>query len=201
MSNKDHEQHEPQAKLTLVLGGLSSGKSLFAESLVEVGLEYRSQPVIYLATLRTDDEECARKIRLHRERRPAAWTTYEVDHRTCALSELARLCTGSIVLLDGLGQYISLLLWDGREQQSDQRIESGDRPVRSVDTLINMVRDISEHLIVVSDDIGSSLVPTDALARTYTELLGRTNQHIARLADTVYMVEAGIPRMLKGGTS
>ncbi len=161
---------------TLVLGGARSGKSVFAESLVgDAG------PVRYLATARPIDAEMAERIRRHRERRPEAWQVVEVDADLAGpVAELR----GDILLIDGLTLWLATLL----EEDAD--------PVAPVEAALKAL-EAAPHWVVVSEEVGGGLVPTNALGRRFRDLAGEVNQKVAALADTVILMTAGIPQTIK----
>jgi adenosyl cobinamide kinase/adenosyl cobinamide phosphate guanylyltransferase len=161
---------------TLVLGGARSGKSTFAESLVG-----DAAPVRYLATARPIDPEMAERIRRHRARRPEAWQVVEVDADLAGpVAELRE----DFLLIDGLTLWLATLL----EGEAD--------PVGPVEEALKALEGAS-HWVVVSEEVGGGLVPTNPLARRFRDLAGEVNQRVAALADTVVLVTAGIPQKIK----
>ncbi|MFB6398499.1 bifunctional adenosylcobinamide kinase/adenosylcobinamide-phosphate guanylyltransferase, partial [Polymorphospora sp. 2-325] len=170
----------------LVLGGIRSGKSEFAESLVA------DAPVVrYVATapeLR-DDPEWTARIRAHHERRPRSWTTEEVAGNP---SELARVLgsapAGETLLVDDLGGWVTVLL-DPVHQPADDRA--------TIDELAVAVRDCAARLVLVSPEVGLSLVPANPIGRAFADALGSTNQAVAAVSDAVALVVAGQPTWLK----
>jgi adenosylcobinamide kinase / adenosylcobinamide-phosphate guanylyltransferase len=170
------------AGLTLVTGGVRSGKSLFAERLV-AGL---GGGVLYVATGAPGDDEMAARIAAHRARRPAHWLTVEAPLEP-ALAIRAAPAETRVVLLDSLDMLVSnVLLAEG---------EGGDaarRMARLVDELIAVPRQVGHQLVVVTSECGLGLLPMAPLGRRYLDLLGDANQRLAAAADRVYLVVAGL---------
>jgi adenosyl cobinamide kinase/adenosyl cobinamide phosphate guanylyltransferase len=171
---------------TLVLGGARSGKSAFAESLAAPA--DGAGPVRYLATARPVDAEMAERIRRHRARRPPAWEVVEVE------GDLAGALTGrasgmvppadGTVLVDGLALWLATLL------------EGAEDPMGPVEAALKAL-EAAPRWIVVSEEVGGGLVPTNALGRRFRDLAGEVNQRVAAISDTVYLVTAGIPQKIK----
>ncbi|WSN09602.1 bifunctional adenosylcobinamide kinase/adenosylcobinamide-phosphate guanylyltransferase [Micromonospora sp. NBC_01699] len=173
----------------LVLGGIRSGKSEFAESLVR-----DTSAVRYVATARRaepDDPEWAARIEAHQLRRPEGWTTEETAGDP---SRLAELIAGSgpddTLLVDDLGGWVTVLL-DPVHQPADDRA--------TIAELVAAIRDCTARLVLVSPEVGLSLVPTSTLGRAFTDALGTTNQAVAEVCDGVVLVVAGQPAWLKPG--
>lgn len=170
--------------LTFCIGGSRSGKSARAEALARgLGTE-----VVYVATCRTAglDEEMAERIRRHREGRPVSWITVEDRFD---LEELAAEFAGGVILLDCLTLWLAHWL----------EIAGGIEPVlRRLETGLMSFRHHRVTAIVVSNEVGCGLVPMGAEARVYRDLVGWANQAVARQADRVEWLVAGIPVEIKG---
>lgn len=164
--------------LTLVLGGARSGKSAFAEAMVE-GMGPKR---VYLATARPGDAEMVERISLHKARRGDGWQTREAE------GGLGRaLAGGAPLLLDCLTLWLSALF------------ETGDDPVLAADRLLDDIAGRAGPVVVVSNEIGMGLVPDTALGRSFRDAQGRLNQQFALRAGRVAFVAAGLPLWLKGG--
>lgn len=167
-------------KLTLVLGGAASGKSLLAENLLlSSGLE-----PVYLATSRCFDDEIKLKIEIHRSRRCDGWMNYEAD--LTLGSVLCHLNTGQGVLVDCATMWLSNQMLDGHDLPQAQS------------TLLADIRDSPAPVIIVSNEVGHGIVPDNRLARTFREAQGRLNIALAAQADLAILVVAGLPQVLKG---
>jgi nicotinate-nucleotide--dimethylbenzimidazole phosphoribosyltransferase len=168
-------------RTVLVLGGIRSGKSEFAESLVADEANVR-----YVATsaLDEDDPEWSERIESHRRRRPEAWATEEVGADPARLTELvAAAGPDETLVVDDLGGWVSALL-------------TAD-PTTAIADLAGALGDCRAQVVVVSPEVGLSLVPTTDLGRAFADTLGTANQAVAFACDAVILVVAGQPTWLK----
>ena len=170
--------------LTLVLGGARSGKSRYAEALIEGA----ASNAVYLATAEARDEEMTERIRRHRSRRaaqsPTRWQTLEEPLDLAAsLAEMAR--PGRPILVDCLTLWLSNLLLAGRDVAADTA------------ELVAGIPLLAGPLVLVANEIGLGIVPDNALARDYRDHAGTLNQAVAAVADRVVFVAAGLPLVLK----
>jgi len=178
-------------RLTLVTGGVRSGKSSFAQGLARAHVG----PVAFVATARATDLEFARRIARHQRERPAGWTTIEEP-----LDLTGAVRTGwdqaSCVLVDDLTLWTSHRLlataadpkqtdWHDRVEELEQRLRVEIRSIHS-----EMPKD--GQLVLVSQETGWGVVPPYPLGRAFRDLLGRVNQEVAARADNVYLVVAGL---------
>ncbi|MFG2051883.1 bifunctional adenosylcobinamide kinase/adenosylcobinamide-phosphate guanylyltransferase [Micromonospora sp. NPDC048935] len=175
----------------LVLGGIRSGKSEFAESLVT------DAPVVrYLATAPEgdpEDTEWATRLAAHRARRPGSWTTEETTEDPRRLADvLASAEPNETLLVDDLGGWVTVLL-DPAHQPADD--------VATIDELADAIRTCSARVVLVSPEVGLSLVPTTPLGRAFTDALGAANRAVADACDAVALVVAGQPVWLKPAPS
>jgi adenosylcobinamide kinase/adenosylcobinamide-phosphate guanylyltransferase len=171
---------------TLVLGGTRSGKSAYAESLLDP-----KAPVRYLATLRVDDtdpgdSEMAERIRRHRERRPDHWRV--VTTGADLAPALHGVADGEQVLLDGLTLWLADVLGTDAE------------PTEAINAAVAALLQVPD-LIVVSDEVGGGLVPENPLARRFRDLAGEMHQKLAAGFDRVVLVTAGLPLELKSANA
>ncbi|MET0302385.1 MAG: bifunctional adenosylcobinamide kinase/adenosylcobinamide-phosphate guanylyltransferase [Methyloceanibacter sp.] len=173
---------EPQdggGNITLILGGARSGKSRYAERLIES----EPAPWIYLATAEARDSEMERRIAEHRARRDRRWQTIEAPHDLAGA--LAALPSRSAVLVDCLTLWLSNRLL--ADADIDREIEGLERALASHDGAV----------AVVSNDVGSGIVPDNGLARRFRDLQGVLNQRIAAKASRVVLMVAGLPLAVK----
>lgn len=168
--------------LTLVLGGARSGKSLYAENL----LAGEAHPV-YLATGQAFDAEMAERIRLHRDRRPAPWSTVEEPLELATALE-AEARPGRALLVDCLTLWISNLLLASRDVDA------------AADGLTAALNGLACPVVFVASEVGLGIVPDNALARAFRDHAGRLNQIIAARCQKVAFVAAGLPLILKDET-
>ncbi|MFB9236190.1 bifunctional adenosylcobinamide kinase/adenosylcobinamide-phosphate guanylyltransferase [Plantactinospora siamensis] len=171
----------------LVLGGIRSGKSEFAESLLG-----DADRVRYLATAADagpDDPEWTARIAAHRGRRPQAWETEEAAADPARLIQLlTEARPGETLLVDDLGGWVTVLL-DPAHQPADD--------VATIEELARAVQGCAARLVLVSPEVGLSLVPTTPLGRAFADALGAVNQAVAAACDAVALVVAGQPAWLK----
>jgi adenosylcobinamide kinase / adenosylcobinamide-phosphate guanylyltransferase len=183
--------------LTLILGGARSGKSRYAQSLC-----HSSAQVVYIATARADeqesDQELRERIARHRADRPAAWQTVEEPLDLPRAIQAAAV--EAILLIDCITLWISNLMWELKGQtHAAQEAEILAR----IDDLIASMRQRAEstsaagEVIVVSNEVGSGLVPEHPLGRAFRDLQGFANQRLAQAADKVILIVAGLPLSLK----
>jgi adenosylcobinamide kinase/adenosylcobinamide-phosphate guanylyltransferase len=183
-----------KAQIVFVTGGARSGKSAFAESL------FQDMPhVVYLATARITDDEMQERIRHHQQSRPSSWITRECSRNLGAVCESTP--QPPHILLDCVSILASNRMFDltgdcerispGLQQQVEDTI------VEELERLITEVRARNGRLVMVTNEVGDAIVPENYVARVYRDILGRVNQRIAALCDSVYLVTCGIPLQLK----
>lgn len=189
------DQGQCQEGLTLILGGARSGKSDFAQRMAK---RTGGDDVLVVATAEAGDEEMERRIEKHRRGRPAQWHTLEASQDLGrAILSLASEREFRTILVDCMTLLTSNLLM-GVEEPCAQEVERA--LMDEVKDLVACAEQLSTHLIVVSNEVGLGVVPAYPLGRTYRDLLGRANQALARKADAVYLLIAGIPKRVKWTT-
>ncbi|SCF47160.1 bifunctional adenosylcobinamide kinase/adenosylcobinamide-phosphate guanylyltransferase, partial [Micromonospora mirobrigensis] len=171
----------------LVLGGIRSGKSEFAESLVA-----DAPTVRYVATAADadpEDQEWAARLAAHRDRRPGSWTTEETAGDPRRLADvIASAEPNETLLVDDLGGWVTVLL-DPAHQPADD--------VATIAELATALRETPARVVLVSPEVGLSLVPTTPLGRAFTDALGAANRAVADACDAVVLVVAGQACWLK----
>jgi len=177
-------QETRQGSVTLVLGGVRSGKSRYAQQLAG-----QSRHVVFVATAKASDDEMRAKIERHRGDRPTGWLTVEEP------VELPRVLAeyevdSDVIVVDCLTVYAANLL--------ETVGEDGDALESRVQMLCDALREMNCRVIVVSNEVGSGVHPVSPLGRRYRDLLGEINQQVARVADDVVLMVAGLPLALKG---
>jgi adenosylcobinamide kinase/adenosylcobinamide-phosphate guanylyltransferase len=177
------------AQLILILGGARSGKSTYAEKLAaEMG-----QHVLYIATAEVKDEEMAERIATHRLARPAAWQTLEAPRNVGAALATVNY-RPEVLLLDCLTLLVSNIIL-AMESEPQPAIELAVQA--EIEGLVKMQNQLEVPLIIVSNEVGLGLVPEYPLGRLYRDLLGRANQQLAKQADRVLFMVAGLPMTVK----
>jgi adenosylcobinamide kinase/adenosylcobinamide-phosphate guanylyltransferase len=171
--------------ITLVLGGARSGKSRFAEGLVEGAARCGT----YCATAEAGDAEMAARIAAHRARRDgggrgAFWRTIEAP-LAVADAIAAEANPERPLLID------CLTLWLSNLMMAEAPIDDEFATLRAA------LRDAAGPIVLVANEVGLGLVPETALGRRFRDAAGRLNQDVAALADRVVFVAAGLPLVLK----
>ena len=178
-------QHQQNKSVTLVLGGVRSGKSRYAQDLAA-----RSQRVAFVATAECrDDEEMRAKIERHRADRPTEWTTIEEPLNLATVMRSAGQ-DYEVVLIDCITLFAANLL----ERYPEDASILGE----CIDLLCEALQAVPCSVVLVSNEVGSGVVPAYELGRRYRDLVGEINQRVAAVADTVVVMIAGLPLVLKG---
>ena len=178
--------------LTLIIGGARSGKSSLAQRLARVS----GNDVTYIATAEAGDEEMSRRIQKHRCSRPQDWVTIEEPRN---LSRAFCRADSQVVLLDCLSMWISnrLLKMQNRCDSLDEENFLNQLWCECQESLKYLTQR-SQTAVVVTNEVGCSLVPPNRLGRTYRDLLGSLNQKVAGRAERVVLMTAGIATVIKG---
>jgi len=166
---------------TLVLGGARSGKSRYAEELVESGGRG-----LYLATAAHNpaDPEMVDRIARHRQRRGDLWITIEEPLEIPDIL-LSHGQADRPILVDCLTLWLSNLMFAGR----DIGLATAD--------LLAALDATDGPVVLVSNEVGLGIVPDTALARTFRDHAGRLHQAVAAACDRVVFMAAGLPLMMK----
>ncbi len=178
------------AKLILITGGARSGKSSYALELAESISTKR----LFVATCPKIDTEMSERVRRHQEERQGrGWVTLERE------TDLASIFSNEtegfgVVLIDCLTLWVNNLLF-ADEQQAFVLNDQG------IAALCRKWLEAAEHfqgtVICVTNEVGLGIVPDNALARKYRDLVGTCNQFIGKIANEVVLVSCGIPLCLK----
>jgi adenosylcobinamide kinase / adenosylcobinamide-phosphate guanylyltransferase len=171
-------QHYP--KLTLVTGGIASGKSRWAEELVTTS----DRKKVYIATAQSFDVEMETKIARHRKDRDDLWRTIEAPLDLAGA--LAGAWQDEIILVDCLTMWLS------------NHLLAKHDPGAAADQLIDALAALEVPVVLVTNEVGAGGVSGNKLARRFAQEQGRLNQRIAKRADLVVAVISGLPLALKG---
>jgi adenosylcobinamide kinase/adenosylcobinamide-phosphate guanylyltransferase len=180
--------------LTLILGGVRAGKTAFAERLAA----RHGDRVCYVATAEPRDDEMRARITAHRAERPAHWQTVEAP--IDVVPALAAVERPDAVLLDCLTVWTSNLLLQFVDPETLDPISTRSAEARvaaAVEALIEWGRSRATPLYIVSNEVGLGVTPPYPLGRLFQDVLGRLNQRVARAAEEVYLVVAGLALPLK----
>jgi adenosylcobinamide kinase/adenosylcobinamide-phosphate guanylyltransferase len=172
---------------TLVLGGIRSGKSRWAEQAIEAAAGPQ-RAVTYVATAAgRDDAEFAARIATHRARRPSTWHTVESADVPAVLR-----AHSAPTLVDDVGNWLTTTMdrrgaWDGGSVADD------------IEDLVGAVTQFPDPLVLVSPEVGLTVVPSTRAGRLFADALGTLNQRLAAVCDRVVLVVAGLPMTVKPG--
>ena len=167
----------------LVTGGVRSGKSTHAESLIG------GAPATYVATgaepAGEDDPDWTARIAAHRARRPVSWSTLETQDVAAAIRDAE-----APVLIDCLGTWLTALI--DAAGAWEQGADEVHRLVLSrTDQVVDALRSCDEDVVVVTNEVGLGVVPEHRSGRLFRDLLGTLNQRVAAACDEVHLVVAG----------
>jgi adenosylcobinamide kinase / adenosylcobinamide-phosphate guanylyltransferase len=170
------------SRLSLVIGGARSGKSRIAEEIVTG----TGRPRIYIATAEAWDDEMRDRIARHKADRGDGWTTIEAPRDLPRA--LATATDADAVLVDCATLWLTNHLLANADLDAETNL------------LLAALARCPAPVVVVSNEVGWSIVPDNPLARQFRDAQGRLNQRLAAQADTVVAVMAGLPMVLKGAS-
>jgi len=172
------------ARLIYITGGARSGKSRYAQQLAE----QHPGELLYIAPAEVLDDEMAERVARHRQLRGARWSLLEEPLRLA--ERLPAAARGkSAVLLDCATLWLSNLFFHYGEELPPM--------LQEVDRLTAVAAELAVPLYLVSNELGSGVVPENALARRFRDLAGAVNQQLAAAADEAWLVVSGLPVRLK----
>ena len=176
--------------LILVTGGARSGKSSWAEQrAAELAKESKGK-IYYLATAEIRDMEMRLRVAQHRKRRPRSWKTIEAPRSIAAqiLRRVRKMQANSIFVLDCVTLLVSNVM---TSEEASIDTEKAEQTVRSeLRALLLLLRDST--IIMVTNELGSGIVPENELARNYRDVVGRINQWLASQSDQMWLVASGM---------
>ncbi|MGA3047701.1 MAG: bifunctional adenosylcobinamide kinase/adenosylcobinamide-phosphate guanylyltransferase [Terracidiphilus sp.] len=177
-------QETDRKTVTLVLGGVRSGKSRWAQDFAA-----RAARVAYVATALASDPEMTEKIRRHRKQRPSHWPTWEEP------LELARVVSEQaaafdVLLVDCLTIFVANLLESAEADPASMN--------ERIERFLTALRASPASVVLVSNEVGSGVVPPYPAGRRFRDALGELNQQVASIADNVVLLVAGLPLAVKG---
>jgi adenosylcobinamide kinase / adenosylcobinamide-phosphate guanylyltransferase len=177
-------------KITLLLGGARSGKSSYAQRLAEES----DKSVTYLATAQALDDEMSTRIRKHQSERPSHWQTLETP---LELASHVGEIKSELVILDCVTLLTTNLLMQFVTDDLVDEAPFTEAVYKEVADLLAAIRAGKPDWLIISNEIGLGLVPPYQMGRVYRDLLGWANQRLAREADRVIFLVAGIPMTVK----
>lgn len=206
---KDHERKERMGRVYLVTGGCRSGKSSFAQRLSE---QLSPRP-IYLATAQSFDSDFSNRIERHQADRGDHWTTIEEE---LALSKHCDKFHHRVVLVDCLTLWLTnFMMAEGAfntiDRENSEEINDSEKQAAAGDDLLaperalarakeefeKLVQPWDATYIFVTNEIGSGTHAAEPMTRKFVDCQGWLNQHVAKRADRVYLLVAGIPTLVK----
>ena len=183
--------------IVLITGGARSGKSTYAENLAK---ETKGE-VLYIATSIPFDDEMKDRVKKHKERRPSTWETFEgyKDLKQVFYNENMQFDT---ILLDCITIMVTNLMFDKAgdnfDDLNDHAIDTMEKEIlQEVSDFLCEAEKSSKTIIIVTNEIGSGIVPEYKMARVFRDIAGRVNQYIASRAQEVNLVVSGIPIKIK----
>ncbi|MCX8085133.1 MAG: bifunctional adenosylcobinamide kinase/adenosylcobinamide-phosphate guanylyltransferase [Calditerrivibrio sp.] len=166
--------------VTLITGGIKSGKSSFALSL---GEGYKNR--LFIATAEPFDDDMKKKIDLHKMERGDGWTTIEEPlNLTNALKDSEHY---DFIIIDCLTMWVNNILY-----------HKVDIDIYINDFLKYLKRGLNSELVLVTNEVGLGIIPIDSVVREYVNLLGQVNQKLAHLSERVILMVSGLPFYIKG---
>jgi len=170
----------------LILGGARSGKSHYAEQLALAS----HKEVIYIATGTAGDTEMQMRIEKHQADRPQHWQTIEEPILLADVIE-RYANTRHCLLVDCLTLWLSNILFNPQGNYQE------DVFLQQKQALLNELPHIHADIILVSNEVGSGIIPMDSMSRRFVDEAGRLHQQLARLCSHVTLVTAGLAQPLK----
>lgn len=182
------------SNITLVTGGTRSGKSSYAEKIL-----CNLDSCLYIATATITDDEMQRRVKKHKAQRNKLWTTFEGFKD---LDKVIEKFVGETVMLDCVTNMISNLMFNSNKNIDKLTENDKEELFRNIknefEKLINSVRKSNKNLIMVTNEVGMSLVSEYELGRIFSDYQGFINQYLATESNNVVFMVSGLPLLLKG---
>ncbi|PKM52075.1 MAG: bifunctional adenosylcobinamide kinase/adenosylcobinamide-phosphate guanylyltransferase [Firmicutes bacterium HGW-Firmicutes-7] len=186
------------AHIILVTGGSRSGKSSFAEKY----LKEIDGKTLYIATAIAFDEEMKDRVLKHQSMRPETWDTYE------GYKQLDQVIADdgaqyACLLLDCVTLWVTNLMFEYLETNDYDTLTQAEiggvekKIIYEVERMIEQLRRSNLHVVLVTNEVGSSLVPENKLGRIFRDIQGRINQLLGNASDEVYFVVCGQSMKIK----
>jgi adenosylcobinamide kinase/adenosylcobinamide-phosphate guanylyltransferase len=174
-------------KIVLILGGARSGKSAYAQQ----AATKTGGKVLFCATAEPLDGDMKRRISRHRSSRPSSWHTLEAPYNLAeALAPMAgRYDT---IIIDCITVLVANIMGKHRGAKRQE-----DAILAEIQSLTGLLQKLGADCYLISNEVGSGVIPAYRSGRQYRDHLGRVNQLIAACADEVYLLAAGIPLRIK----
>lgn len=188
---------ESSLNFILITGGSRSGKSTFAESIAKKC----GDDVLYIATSIPFDDEMKTRVKKHRMQRPLYWRTLEAykDFDTYFKKDENKK---PIVLIDCITLMLSNLMleenldWENTSENEAFGMEK--KIINELKKLLEAVKEWDAMFIAVTNEVGMGIIPANRLSRIFSDIAGRVNQKLSKVASEVYFCVSGIPIKIKG---
>ncbi|HKL41139.1 MAG TPA: bifunctional adenosylcobinamide kinase/adenosylcobinamide-phosphate guanylyltransferase [Clostridia bacterium] len=184
------------SKIITVTGGARSGKSSFGEALLKKSTGKKG----YIATATPFDDGMRERIKKHKNSRPKNWETFELPYEISShIKEISVKC--DIVILDCITVFSSNILFEKEydwEKISYEKISLlEEKIIEEIQQIVKIAKESDLALVIITNEVGSGIVPGNRLSRVYRDIAGRINQKLSQLSDEVYVTISGIPLKLK----
>ena len=166
----------------LITGGSRSGKSRHALELAK----FAKRPY-YIATAAARDNEMRDRIQKHQQERGDHWQTIEEEIDISAAIKTAELANADCIVLDCLTLWTSNIMLNDKVDLDNE-----------LEKLLKSIKTSSTTLIFVTNEVGSGIVPANALSREFRDSAGIINQKVAATVETVILAVSSIPVQIKG---
>ena len=175
---------------TFYIGGARSGKS----SLATQRARQEAEDVCCIVTATESDGEMSARIAAHRKQRPSTWRVVE---EPVALGAALRSASEnhSVILIDCLTLWTANCLWPATSDASETANHKGWAAER--ESFLQALRECDSRVIVVSNEVGTGIIPANAASRVFVDEQGWLNQSVAAICDEVYHAVAGIGVRIK----
>lgn len=168
--------------ITLILGGMRSGKTKMASLLTK-----DKEEVIYIATATAGDSEMSKRIDCHKKDRPKSWITIEEPLDISSILSQFRL-TDKTIIIDCLTLWVTNILLTESSEKTFQSYKK---------QFLEELQKQQSHVIIISNETNSGVVPSSDLARKFCDFIGFLHQDLATISDDVVLMVAGIPTWIK----
>lgn len=173
--------------LHLILGGARSGKSSYAEAQTQTISQAKRKH--YIATADAFDDEMKARIAHHKATRDGSWIEHECSSDLRSL--IAQFTSDDVVLIDCLTLWLNNVIYHNGNTLTETKIK------REVESLCQALEEAQADIVMVSNEVGLGVIPMGEITRLFVDHAGWMNQAIARIAQRVTFVAAGLPMVLK----
>ncbi|MDC7125363.1 MAG: bifunctional adenosylcobinamide kinase/adenosylcobinamide-phosphate guanylyltransferase [Spirochaetales bacterium] len=181
-------------KIILVLGGTKSGKTSFAQNEASKLARLTGKNISYIATARALDQGMKDRIKRHKESRPNKWETWEEPLNVSEILTKAAM-NKAAAILDCFTMLATNIIMELGE--NPERIAAMDAVSRETNAVISAAKGVNSTLFIISNHVEVGLIAPTALGGLFQDIAGINHQMLAREADEVYLLTAGIPQRLK----